>query len=252
MMRQLDLSEEARNLTAFRDNFSHRERFTLAPEEPLALFPAPVFCSKELLIESYEPGQLMSQYLAEAGSKDSSRERDIASRLLRAILKMVFIDNFIHADLHPGNIIYRKAGSKVELTFIDAGIVASLSREDRRNFLDLFRAVIQNDGHRVGELLIERSRHGTCADPAGFAAGVEALVADVHESGLSLGRISVAALLSSMLRLCYVHRVRLESRFASVIIAMGVAEGLARRLDPDIDILELAGPYVLEAAVADD
>ena len=35
----------------------------------------------------------------------------------------------------------------------------------------------------------------------------------------------------------------------AVIIAMGVLEGLGRRLDPDIDVLLRAAPYVLRAAL---
>ena len=48
--------------------------------------------------------------------------------------------------------------------------------------------------------------------------------------GLSLGRIGIGALLQKVLVLCYVHQVKLEPKFVSVMIAMGVVEGLARGL----------------------
>ena len=41
---------------------------------------------------------------------------------------------------------------------IDTGIVAELSAADRRNFLDLFKAVVTNSGSTVGDLMIQRSR----------------------------------------------------------------------------------------------
>ena len=110
---------------------------------------------------------------------------------LDAILKMVFEDNFIHADLHPGNVIFQQQGSHDwNLSFIDAGLVAQLQPEDRKNFIDLFAAVVRNDGKRVGELMMERSRGGGvgCRDKEGFARQIGELVNEVHASGLALGK----------------------------------------------------------------
>ena len=49
--------------------------------------------------------------------------------------------------------------------------------------------------------------------------------------------------------LCYTYQVKLEPKFVSVMIAMGVVEGLGKRLDPDVDVLSRAAPYVLKAAL---
>lgn len=168
-------------------------------------------------------------------------------------------------DLHPGNIIVKKdanpphrrffsfgdgAGShSYSLCMIDTGLVASLKPEDRRNFIDLFTAVIQNDGKLVGKLMIQRSRNKGCLDPEAFCSEIQKVVAEVHESGLSLGRISVGALLQRVLVACYQYQVKLEPRFITVVIAMGVLDGLGRRLDPNIDILQRAAPFVFEAVL---
>jgi aarF domain-containing kinase len=133
------------------------------------------------------------------------------------------------------------------LCLIDAGIVAELSRDDKRNFIDLFRAVALNDGARVAELLIERSRGGRCHDKESFVSSMSSIVAGVHSTGLTLGRVGLSSLLQDVLRLCYRHQVKLESRFVSVVVAIGIVEGLGRQLDPDIDILEIALPYILQS-----
>ena len=229
---------------------------------------------------------------------------------------MVFDDNFIHADLHPGNVIFQQqhqqqhqqhqqhGANEWQLSFIDAGLVAQLQPEDRKNFIDLFAAVVTNDGVRVGELMVERSRGGgvDCPDREGFARQIGELVHEVHASGLALGKgntpsrqatntpsghisppftyiyshlshiitptshhlylllplpyyinpspVGIGSLLQKVLVLCYLHKVKLESKFVAVIIAMGVLEGLGRRLDPDIDVLLRAAPYVLRAALS--
>lgn len=207
--------------------------------------------SKDVLVETFEEGILMMDSMDE----DVKQRHKLALLGLNAILKMVFEDNFIHADLHPGNIIVRSKSNEVDgcvekqLCLIDAGIVAELSADDRRNFIDLFRAVVLNDGVTVGQLMIERSRHGTCIDREGFMNSMKTVVSEVNASGLSLGRMGISSLLQRVLALCYVHQVKLESRYASVIIAIGILEGLGRRLDPDIDILQIAMPYILKAYV---
>ena len=138
----------------------------------------------------------------------------------------------------------------IKLCFIDAGLVVSLQPSDRRNLIDLFKAVITNDGYAVGKLMVERSRStSSIQDAEGFAVAMRDIVQDVHQSGLTLGRIGVSALLQKVLGLCYKHQVKLESRFASVIVAMGVVEGLGRQLDPNIDILQKAAPYVMRASL---
>jgi aarF domain-containing kinase len=44
-------------------------------------------------------------------------------------------------------------------------------------------------------------------------------------------------------------QIKIESRFVSVIISLGILEGLGRRLDPDVDILKMAAPIVLRNAL---
>ena len=135
------------------------------------------------------------------------------------------------------------------LCMIDTGIVAELSSDDRQNFLELFKAVIDNDGSTVGRLMVERSCSKTVSDRDGFMRGMQEVVSEVRENGLSLGRIGVASILHKVLLLCFNHHVKLDPKFASVIIALGVLEGLGRRLDPDVDIFPIAIPYIIGAII---
>ncbi|KAF2000010.1 ABC1 family protein-like protein [Amniculicola lignicola CBS 123094] len=98
MMRlQLDLRIEAANLTLFRQNFKHRTT---------AWFPFPYtqYTTRDILIEEYAQGIPMEAFLQNGGGPF---QKDIADEGLDAFLNMVLIDNFIHADLHPGNIMVR-------------------------------------------------------------------------------------------------------------------------------------------------
>ncbi len=56
-------------------------------------------------------------------------------------------------------------------------------------------------------------------------------------------------MLSQVFSVLSKHRVKMESNFASILMALFVLEGLGRSLDPDLDLLERAKPVLLTAAL---
>ena len=98
MMRlQLDLRIESANLTMFRNNFRNRST---------AWFPYPYsqYTTRQVLVEEFATGIPLEHFLQNGGGVF---QKEIADEGLDAFLHMLLIDNFIHADLHPGNIMVR-------------------------------------------------------------------------------------------------------------------------------------------------
>eukprot|EP01038_Epipyxis_sp_PR26KG_P015828 gene15828-21442_t len=291
---QLDMTAEAKHLQTFRKNFHLNDneiidnnnnnnnnivkkitnflKFNINNKDKdniidsnqsdhlLINFPKPYFelTSQDVLVESYENGILISKMIKKG---NVGMNKKMAQTGLHAFLKMIFIDNFIHADLHAGNIICGNQTNNNNnnnnnnnvvnsLSIIDTGLVITLKPIDRRNFVDLFHSVIMNDGERVGRLMIERSRDSThVIDPHGFTQEMKLIVNEMYNSGFALGKIGISSLLFRVLRLCYKHQVKLESRYSTILVAIGVLEGLGRELDPDVDIIKVAIPYIMRAAL---
>jgi aarF domain-containing kinase len=137
------------------------------------------------------------------------------------------------------------------IVFLDAGISTSLSAIDRRNLLDLFRAVILNHGDEAGRLMVQRAKYERCSEiPGGvdaFAQGVNALVSEFHDNrkqGLTLGAVQIGSLLSRVLDLCREYGVEIDPAMASIVLSTLVLEGLGRSLDADLNLIDFALPFV--------
>ena len=75
-------------------------------------------------------------------------------------LQMLLADNFIHADMHPGNILLRTSAcgtAPPTLVLIDAGMVDVMSPEEQDNFIGVFQAMGAGDGDKAARHLMRFS-----------------------------------------------------------------------------------------------
>ncbi|RDW66497.1 hypothetical protein BP6252_10132 [Coleophoma cylindrospora] len=289
MMRlQLDLRIEAANLGIFRKNF--KERTT-------AWFPYPYteYTTRQVLVEEFAQGIPLSDFMENGGGVF---QQEIADEGLDAFLRMLLLDNFVHADLHPGNIMVRfyqssqppmpfrkhkdedpqkqpdvteevlarlrpyrhkrdtkaweaelqkidNEGFRPQLIFIDTGLVTELNATNRRNFLDLFKAVAEFDGYKAGHLMCERCRQPEAViDEEVFSLKMQHLVLSVKSRTLALGNMKIGDILNEVLGMVRQHHVRMEGDFVNVVISILLLEGIGRALNPDIDLLSSALPIL--------
>ena len=288
MMRlQLDLRIESANLIMFRKMFKDRTT---------AWFPFPYaqHSTRQVLIEEFASGIPLAAFLEDGGGVF---QKEIADEGLDAFLRMLLIDNFVHADLHPGNIMVRfykpeqidlslgrhkqsnspihskdvteevlqqlrphrhhraewakqleqidKEGYRPQLIFIDTGLVTALNETNRRNFLDLFKAIAEFDGYRAGHLMVERCRQPEAViDPEIFALKMQHLVLGIKSRTFALGNVKIGDVLNEVLSMVRSHHVRLEGDFVNVVISILLLEGIGRTLDPDLDLFKSALPIL--------
>ena len=167
-----------------------------------------------------------------------SERRRVASMGADAIFKMAFEDGFFHGDPHPGNLILTRQG---DLALLDFGMVGYMSRGDIEALSRLFIAVIQRDA--------AAALRGLESLGVRYATEVRGdLERDLREflnkySGLSVGEVTLGQALSELISLARRYRLRVPPVFPLLTKALVTAEGLARAIDPTINVYEVAQPY---------
>jgi ubiquinone biosynthesis protein len=235
---QLDFRVEARNNRRFRENFR---------QEAMVVFPEVIegLSSERILTMTFIEGTKI------LSTKQTRSDPKRVARLgLRVLLKMIFEDGFVHADLHPGNILITPED---KLALLDLGLVGELDGPNRRGFTKFFAAWAQRDGDTMARLMYEMSAnaqeraagHGP-ADPEAFERYRAAIIEFVGRYwGQRLGEVQVGKVLFDMLGILRRHRVRVNPTFTIVNIAIAVTEGIGKQLDPELDLMAEAIPYFL-------
>ncbi|MEZ4303055.1 MAG: AarF/UbiB family protein, partial [Polyangiaceae bacterium] len=227
---QLDFHREADNNRRFARNFAN----TPDVDVP-ALFPD--LCSHRVLAMELVDGVKATD---PAGVKGDRKKLARIGGL--AILQMVFLDAFVHADLHPGNILLTKDDRVV---LIDLGMVTEIPADMQRPWIETFLALSQKDGPTVARLFYELAPTVGKTEYAKFESEVIEQLDTIL--GKKLGEVEVGAAVSGMMNVLRRHQVQVDPCLTVVHIALLVAEGLGKQLDPDIDLVPLAIPYLMQA-----
>lgn len=223
---QLDFTQEAKNNRRFRENFKNHKGI---------LFPKlhDALCTKRILTMQFIEGRKIVEY-----SKVDADPKKLGKIGFQAMLQMVFQDGFVHADLHPGNVLVTRDH---RLALLDVGMVAELTEFHRQIFAFYFAAWAQGDGKTMAQILLQNSPSGLGANLPGFTKDIEKFVA--HHHGKLLGEVQVAGVVFEMLQILRKHRVRVNPTFTMVNIAIALTEGIGKQLDPGLDLLQEALPF---------
>ncbi|KAL6206980.1 hypothetical protein ACLB2K_024225 [Fragaria x ananassa] len=247
MMSQVDLAREAANLSRFTYNFRRWKDVS---------FPKPLYplVHPAVLVETYEQGECVSHYVDDLQGHERIKSA-LAHIGTHALLKMLLVDNFIHADMHPGNILVRVAQnkpsrkklfkSKPHVIFLDVGMTAELSRTDRVNLLEFFKAVARRDGRTAAECTLRLSKQQNCPNPKAF-------IEEVEESFTFWGTpegdlVHPADCMQQLLEKVRRHRVNVDGNVCTVMVTTLVLEGWQRKLDPAYNVMHTLQTLLLKA-----
>lgn len=225
---ETDFREEARHAEALRRN---------ALNDPNVVIPKVYwdYTAKTVLTMSCVHGIKLNNLKAiVAAGIDTKR---LGLLVANTLLRQILIDGEFHADPHPGNLAVTGDG---RLAMMDFGIVGRLSRETKDSLGLMVLGLVKKDSSVVFRAIREMGVVPPSVSPVAVRRDIERLQEKYYD--VPITQIRVAESLTDLMRVAYKHHIRLPTELTMLIKALVTADGVARQLNPDVRLAELAQP----------
>jgi ubiquinone biosynthesis protein len=166
---------------------------------------------------------------------------DLARKVIQTFLRHALRDGFFHADMHPGNLFVDDDG---RLIAVDFGIMGRLGFKERRFLAEILYGFITRDYHRTAEVHFEAGYVPPHHSVDSFAQAIRAIGEPIHNR--TAEQISMARLLTLLFEVTGLFDMRTRPELLLLQKTMVVVEGVARSLDPRLDMWATAEPVVRE------
>ncbi|WP_407355358.1 ABC1 kinase family protein [Methanolobus sp. WCC5] len=221
--RELDLSNEARNIKRFQENFADVKEVHVPN-----IYDE--YSSENVLVMDYMEGVTIRKL----SQVSPEKKKWYAKVISTSYLKQVYIDGFYHADPHSSNIILQEDG----IAYIDFGAAGTIDDELRRNMLNLFYGIYKKRGDVVFEAFLK-------------ITGINREDINVRRFKLDLDDIISKQNYSAGERqsdnyatLALKYNLSLPSEFSTLERALILIEANCLELDPKFNLLENAKPVI--------
>ena len=163
----------------------------------------------------------------------------LGERVMQLFLKHALRDGFFHGDMHHGNL---KVAADGAIVAYDFGIMGAIDEYTRRVYAEIIMGFIRKDYRRVAEVHFEAGYVPRDRDIDEFARALRAVGEPIF--GMDASRISMGRLLAHLFEVT--ERFGMETRTELILLqrTMVVVEGVARSLNPHINIWQVARPIV--------
>ena len=161
--------------------------------------------------------------------------------LIRSFLRHAMRDGFFHADMHPGNLFVDPAGNIVA---VDFGIMGRLGPKEQRFLAEILYGFITRNYRRVAEVHFDAGYISDHHPTELFAQALRAIGEPIM--GKTAEEISMARLLGQLFQVTEMFDMQVRPELLLLQKTMVVVEGVARTLDPQLNMWTTAEPVVQE------
>jgi ubiquinone biosynthesis protein len=163
----------------------------------------------------------------------------LGDTVIQSFLRHAIRDGFFHADMHQGNLFIDRAGN---LVAVDFGIVGRLGRDESRFLAEILYGFITRNYLRVSEVHFEAGYVPRTHDPAVFAQAIRAIGEPIMDRAAN--QISMARLLTQLFEVTAQFDMQTQPQLLLLQKTMVVVEGVARTLNPNLNMWVTAEPVV--------
>ncbi len=224
---QTDLGIEAANYTRFRRNFEG---------DPDVSFPEVYaeLCSPRVLTMEFVRGEKIDAL------PPGTRDPKLAQVVRRTMFKMCFEDGFVHADLHPGNMVVRE-GSKIVI--FDVGLAKQLEEDVLAQFIDMSKCIAMGTPEDIVTHLKRFHKYLGEIDWAALRVDVEKFALAFR--GKDTSKLEYGELFGEMFAIGRNHHIHPVPDMMLVFVALITAQGIGKMLEPEHNIFSTLAMYLI-------
>lgn len=229
MNMELDLMLEKSNNEKFVKNFS-------SPKWNWLKFPKMhgIYCTNKILVME-RIFALKLDDVIKPENKENFDRKVIAGRGAEVLMKMILNDGFFHADLHEGNIFFKENN---EIAIIDTGMCGYIDKFMRSKLADLFIAFVAKDWEKTARICLELSENGEIDDKELFVRDLRNIFENLPDN---LAEINTAEVVGKISGVVFRYKLKVPRELTQLIRSFSMIEGLCRKLDPEFELMTVAG-----------
>jgi ubiquinone biosynthesis protein len=198
--------------------------------------------SRRILVIDWIDGIKMGDTAALA-ALDFDR-RKLARVLVHGFLAQAISQGFFHADMHQGNlfVIPPADGHDARLGVIDFGIMGRINRRARMYLAEILHGLVTGNYKRVAEIHFEAGYVPPHHNVAAFATALRAVGEPIR--GKRAKEVNITQLLDGLFAITRSFDMQVQPHLLLLQKTMVMVEGVALTLDPQVNMWEVAEPYV--------
>ena len=227
---ELDLRMEAGAASELSENLKDEPRLRI----PEVIWP---LSSRRVLTVEWIDGTPLGD-LAALDARGVNR-KELAQLVISVFLTQALHTGFFHADMHQGNLIVDDQG---RLALIDFGIMGRLDDTARHTFAEIIYGFITRNYKRTAEVHFNAGYITRDHSIDAFAQALRAVGEPLQ--GRNAAQVDMSRVLQQLFDVTAMFDMHLRPELVLLQRTMVTVEGVARLLDPEVDMWEAATPTV--------
>ena len=231
---ELDLLQEAANASRLKEELKSVAGFYV-PEIYWK------FSTTKILVLEWLDGIPFSNQVEILNS--SFDKKQIAQNLVNSYFTQVYANGFFHADMHLGNLFLLKNG---DIGVVDFGIMGQIDKKTRLAVAEILIGFLQKDYKKVAQIHVDAGLVPQDTDVDALALSCRKIGETIV--GSSIKEVSLAKLLSNLIVMTRDYKMSTNPELLLLQKTLLLVEGVGVMLDPNLNMWELARPWVSEWA----
>lgn len=227
-MNELNFRTEGENAETFKANF-RKDNYVLVPNISWIHTTNRVLTMEEI--------KGISLKNLETIEKSGLNRTIIAKNLATSIMYQILRDGFFHGDPHPGNIMVLENN---RIAFLDLGMIGQLNEHRKSQFLKMLMGITLKDSKLIVQAIVELDAMSERINLKKLEKDIDRLRDQVLSVPLS--QIKIGEVFREVFDLAFSYNIRIPGEFTMLAKSLITLEGLIEKLDPNLNVLEIAEP----------